>query len=131
MLLATLLCWGAFLIVIFSVNPFETTPLGFALFYFSAFFSLLGTFSILGFICRRAWGKNQFIVEQILISFRQAFLFAILFLVSLYLKSSQLMTWWNLIILVLLALVVETYFSSRKSHSQQLTTNNHQSTINS
>ncbi len=110
MTLATLLSWASFLVVIFKVNPFNTSGLGFALFYFSLFFTLTGILSLVGFLIRRALVKNQFASEQALTSFRQAVLFGLLVMVSLYLQSKHLMAWWNLSILIVLLAVVEAAF---------------------
>lgn len=120
MVLATLLSWAAFLIVIFSIDPFATTSLGFALFYLSLFFVLTGSLSIFGFIIRYIFNKSQFINQQVIISFRQAILIAVLILVGLYLQSQNLVTWWNLVILIVLLVVVEFYLSRRIIISQSL-----------
>ena len=118
MTLATLLCWGAFLIVIYSVDPFETVTLGFVLFYLSIFFALVGILSLIGFLVRYIFNKNQFITQQVIVSFRQAILLAILVTASLYLQSNGLIAWWNLLILVVLLVVIEIGFmyGSKASH---------------
>lgn len=110
MFLATMLCWGAFLIVIFSVDPFKTTSLGFVLFYLSLFLSTAGSLSILGFIMRYIFNKNQFINHQVITSFRQGVLLGLLIAVALYLQSNGLIAWWNLLLLVILLVCVEIYF---------------------
>lgn len=113
MTLATLLCWSSFFIVISSVNPFSTSLSGFILFYLSLLFSIIGTLSLLGFLVRNLFNKNQFITEQVIVSFRQSVWFSILIIVGLYLQSQKLATWWNLLILLVLLLVLEFYFVYR------------------
>ena len=110
MSLATLLSWIAFLVVIFSVNPFETVILGFVLFYTSLFFAITGTLSLIGFLIRYFINKNQFITQQVVISFRQAILFSILIITGLYLQSYNLVAWWNLLILIIILMFVEITF---------------------
>lgn len=110
MILATLLCWASFFIVINSVNPLNTSVLGFVFFYSSLFLSLIGTLSVLGFLLRHWFNKNQFISEQVVISFRQSIWLSIIIVVGLYLQSQRLATWWNLLILLVLMIVLEFYF---------------------
>jgi len=117
MLVATLFCWTSFLIIVYSVDPFSAPPLGFALFYLSLFFSLVGTLSILGFLFRYLFNKNQFVSQQVVTSFRQSILFSILVVIALYLQSKGLVTWWNLLILVALLAVVEVFLQKRHPDS--------------
>jgi len=110
MITATLLCWVAFCVVLYSINPFETILLGFLLFYISLFLAAVGTLSLLGFTFRYIFNKNAFITSQVVVSFRQAVLFATLIVISLYLQSQNLITWWNLLILIILLIVIESSF---------------------
>lgn len=116
MIIATIFCWAAFLIVINAVNPLATVALGYALFYVSLFCALVGTLSVIGFLVRFIFNKNQFIIQQVKTSFRQGVWFAILVVGGLYLQSQGLVAWWNLLIFVVLLVVVEIFFvSSQKS----------------
>jgi len=117
MILATLLCWAAFLIVLYNVDPFSTVGLGLVLFYLSLLFTLIGTLSLVAFIIRYIFNKNQFITQQVIASFRQAILFSVLVVVALYLQSKELIAWWNLLILIVLLVVVEIGFSSKRMSS--------------
>ncbi len=115
MIVATLVCCVAFFIVIYSVNPFNTVFLGFVLFYTSLFFSITGLASIVGFVSRYFLNKNQFITQQVIISFRQAVWFGILIIVSLFLQSQELVAWWNLLILLIILIVLEMMFLKIKA----------------
>ena len=119
MTLATLLCWASFIIVVNSVNPFNTSVLGFIFFYSSLFLSLIGTLSLLGFLLRHLLNKNQFISEQVVISFRQSIWLSIIIIVGLYLQSQKLAAWWNLLILLFLMLVLEFYFIYQSDVEEQ------------
>jgi len=110
MTLATLLCWASFIIVVNTINPFNTAILGFVFFYSSLFLSLIGTLSILGFLLRNLLNKNQFISVQIMTSFRQSIWLALMIVIGLYLQSQKLVAWWNLLILILLMILLEFYF---------------------
>ncbi len=115
MSLATLLCWASFIIVINTVNPFNTEFLGFVFFYSSLFLALIGTLSLLGFFLRHLFNKNQFVSTQVIISFRQSIWLAVVIVVGLYLQGQKLAAWWNLFILLILVVVVELYFLYRTS----------------
>ena len=110
MILATLFCWAAFFIVVYSVNPLQTVFLGFVLFYVSLFFAVTGLASIIGFLVRYFFNKNQFIIQQVKIAFRQAVWFGVLIIVGLFLQSQGLIAWWNLLILLIILTSLEMMF---------------------
>ena len=112
MIIATLFSWAAFCIVLYSVDPFSTVTLGFILFYLSLFFALVGTLSLLGFLIRYIFNKEEFITQQVIVSFRQAIWFGILIVVGLYLQSQNLVAWWNLLILLAILVFIEYCFIS-------------------
>lgn len=110
MLLATVLCWLALASVMFYINPSEAGIIGFILFYVSLFLSLVGTFSIIGFLLR-VWLTTMPIFRQVIISFRQGVLFSILVSVSLAMQSQQVLNWWIGLLLVALLGIIEMFFS--------------------
>ena len=113
MSLATLVCWGLFIFIIFTINPLETTLLGFVLFYFSLALSLAGTFSILGFLFRFKILKKDLVFRQVTEAFRQSFLMSLLLIIILILLSKNLFTWINLLILVVGLSLLEYFWVSR------------------
>ena len=117
MLIVTVVCGGAFLTVLFFINPETTGPTGFFLFYLSLFFGLTGLLSLLGFYSRYLFTRKFQEFEQAQISFRQAIFFGIIIASSLLLQSQQLLTWVNAVILVFLLTIIEFLIVSlRKSH---------------
>ncbi len=116
MILATLFCWASFFIVVYSINPLQTVFLGFVLFYTSLFFSITGLASIIGFLARYFFNKNQFIGQQVKISFRQAIWFGVLIVVSLFLQSQGLIAWWNLLILLIILASLEMMFLKQNNN---------------
>ncbi|MBU4360816.1 hypothetical protein KKC16_01435 [Patescibacteria group bacterium] len=117
MILATLFCWTAFLIVVYSVNPLQTVFLGFVLFYVSLFFSVTGLAAIIGFLVRYFFNKNQFIGQQVKIAFRQGIWFGVLIIVSLFLQSQGLIAWWNLLILLIILASLEMMFLKNNNYA--------------
>lgn len=101
MILTTIVSWILWFMVLTIVDPLVTTWVGFFLFYFSLFLSLLGTAAILGFFLRFVIIKQVLAFRLVKDAFRQSFLFAVLLVVSLVLLSLDLFTWLNLLILVM------------------------------
>jgi hypothetical protein len=116
MFLATLLCWLALASVMFYINPSEAGIIGFVLFYVSLFLSLVGTFSLVGFILR-VWLTTVPIFKQVIISFRQGVLFAVFVSLSLAMQSQGYLTWWLVIILLVLLAFVEYIFNLSKQRA--------------
>jgi len=114
MIMATIVCWVAFLFIILSVNPFSTNWLGFLLFYISLFLSLVGTSAIIGFFIRFIALKKELAFRSVTEAFRQSFLFSFLIVASLFLLSKNLFSWFNLIFLVIGLSVLEFFLISYK-----------------
>ncbi len=116
MSLGTALCWAALFFIILSINP---TGAGFgviAFFYFSLFLAILGTFSVVGFLVRRALVRNdEIIFRHVKKTFRQSIIVAIFIIAALLLSHARLLAWWNAIILLGLFAVIEgVVFTNRK-----------------
>jgi len=112
MTMATLLCWGALALVVFFVDPEQSGTVGILIFYLAAFFAIIGTASIFGFLVRYFFKPRDFAFVQVKNSFRQAIWFAILVVIVLFLQSKGLIAWWNLILLVLALAVLEMFWMS-------------------
>ena len=114
MIITTIVSWSAWGVVVFSINPYEADFFGLIFFYISLFFSLLGTFSIVGSIVRKKLVKKDILFRQVVISFRQAIFFSLLIVVSLFLQSGRILTWWNILVLVLALSVIELFSISKR-----------------
>lgn len=118
MLIATLLSWASWLLILFMVAPSEAGLLGFIFFYISLFLGLLGTVALVGLLIRHMKTRNKFIVEKVIISFRQATWLALLIVVSLLLQSYRLLTWWNIALILLIASFLEFFFMSARANRE-------------
>jgi hypothetical protein len=118
MLLASLLSWGAWLLVLFFIDPLEAGLIGLTIFYLSLFFAAAGTLSIIGFYVRRFLLQRQIVFRSVVNAFRQGILFAILIVGALYLQSLELLTWWNLVLFVLALTVLEVFFISHQTRRE-------------
>lgn len=114
MTVATLLCWGALALVVFFVDPNESGLIGIGIFYAAEFFAVVGTASLIGFLCRYYFQPKEFSHIQVRNSFRQAVWLGFLITGALILQSLNLVTWWILLILVLILTVMEMFVLSLK-----------------
>lgn len=112
MIIMTILCWFAFVYVLFSINPDITNWIGFSLFYVSLFLALVGSAAIIGFVVRFITLKQELAFYLVREAFRQSFLFALLIVVSMFLLSRDLFTWMNLFFLIASLSVLEYFLLS-------------------
>jgi hypothetical protein len=118
MILATIICWGAWALILFFVNPKTAGVLGIAIFYVALFLGLAGVFSIVGFIIRYLTIKQEFAYRHVKTAFRQGLMFAFLLVVCLFLQSQGLLVWWNGLLLIILLGGVEYVFISMKAEEE-------------
>lgn len=119
MLVATLLSWAAWLLVLIKVNPNEVQDLGFVLFYASLLLALLGTFSLLGLVFRHLRVRKKFLVEKVVTSFRQGLWFAVVVVAALILQSKGILTWVNVVLVVGIVTIMEFFFLSALPHVER------------
>ena len=77
MVLATSISWFLWTMIVNLVDPEVTNWIGFVLFYFSLFLSLLGTSALVGFFIRILM-KQELVFRLVKDAFRQSFLFSFL-----------------------------------------------------
>ncbi len=100
MFIATFVSWSLWLMIVSIVDPGLTNWIGFSLFYFSLFLSLLGTSALIGFFVRIIALKQDLVFKIVKDAFRQSFLFSFLIVASLFLLSKDLFSWLNVIFLI-------------------------------
>ncbi|KPJ85391.1 hypothetical protein AMJ57_03205 [Parcubacteria bacterium SG8_24] len=115
MSLGTLLAWFAVGLIVTMVDPSDTEPVVFAVFYTSLFLALTGMFSILGFVTRVMLLRKRFFVSrQVAVSFRQAVLLAGLIITALLLRGHGMLTWWTTLLMVAALTSLEFFFISAR-----------------
>lgn len=105
--------WLAWVVVIFKLNPEESTGLGLGLFYISLFFALACTFTIIGFYFRLWLNKNEVYYDHINIAFRQGVLLTLIALGCLTFQLLGILTWWSGLLLIAAVTAVEFYVMAR------------------
>ena len=111
MSVATALSAGAWLFVMWSVNPFEATASGFVMFYLTLLMSLVGIFTIAGvgyrvLILRR----TDVVSREVRISFRHAVFLSLIAVIALALSAAGWLHWWAVLALIATVSVVEYVF---------------------
>lgn len=96
MVLASILCWTAWVVVIMNVDPFEANAISFLFFYVSLFFALLGTVSLIIFALYHFFSKEeQPLFRYVQRSFRDAFFLSVLTLGLLMLQAWSMLNMWS------------------------------------
>lgn len=114
MAIGTLISWGGWFYVVFTVNPFDTGLVGVTLFYISLTCALGGTFAIIGYFVRTLLFPKELVFQRVFISFRQGFTFALLADGFLILQSMRLLTWYNIAFLIAGLTLAEFFMISRR-----------------
>jgi len=113
MAMTTLVCWGAFVVVIFRIDPETGGSIALALFFISLFFALWGTLSLGGFLIRYIAERQAVPFRHVGVSLRQALWFAVLVALTLFLVSQELLVWWMSVLLIVGFTMLEAFFLSR------------------
>ncbi len=108
------ICWIGFVFVINQINPMDAGALGYVLFYGMLFLATVATLSVFGFLLRSRLLQGELTFKQVAITFRQAFWFGLLVVISLWMQSRNVLTWWNMLLLIIILSVFEFFFLSLK-----------------
>ncbi len=101
MVIGTLAALSCFAVSILVIDPFSTNWLGMTLFYASLMVSVTGLAAIIGFIFRFVVLRKKLAASAVIISFRQAFVIALLIALILFLLAEQLFSWLNVVLLII------------------------------
>jgi Ca2+/Na+ antiporter len=111
MSIATLIAWGGWVFVVFTINPEEAGALSLILFYVTLFMAMLGTLAVIGIVYRiRLLKRDQLMIREVRITFRHAIMLSLALICSLFLSAQGLLTWWNFLALFVGVGVVEYLF---------------------
>lgn len=111
MILATILAWLGWSLVIVNFSPEQAEVTVFLLFYVLLFLAGLGTFSLLGLWSRKVFSRQKLILRAVALkAFRQGVILSAVVVTSLWLQALRVLTWWNILLLIVLAVVVELVF---------------------
>jgi hypothetical protein len=116
----TIMCWVAWLFILFNISPEQAGWVGFIFFYASLFLGTVGIFSVTGlFLKKQSTNKDEIIFRQVKRTFKQGILFGIFIILSLILLQFNLLFWWNAILLALLYIVLEGAIVSGRKYNNR------------
>lgn len=108
---ASLIAW---IIVIWKLDPFQSTGLALGLFFISLFVFLVSLFTLLGFFVRQYINKGEIFFVHFNVSLRQGILLAALSAVALFFLIIGVLRIWNAIILFIIVILLELYFEGKE-----------------
>lgn len=109
----TVFSWAALLLVIFKLDPYESTELSLTLFFISVALALTGTFTIVLFFLKKWRSIGDIFIKHILISLRQGVLLSGTTTLCLALLMLGLLRIWNGFLIVALMMLMEFYMSGK------------------
>lgn len=112
---STVLCWAAWVLTLFNLDPSNAGTWGFLSFFTSLLFALIGTLTIIGFYLRIWFSQNEYYYENITISFRQAILASISIMGLLVLQALKILNIFDGVLFVLSIILLESYFLARRT----------------
>jgi hypothetical protein len=110
-LFTDILAWTAWGILLTTTTPVAGVPI-IILFYASLLLALLGLFAVIGFASRIYFKKrDELIVMYVRRTFRQGFLLASLFVITLILLHQEVLRWWVLLVVLAIIGIIEHYYA--------------------
>jgi hypothetical protein len=114
MRIVSLLALSFLIFIAIKIDPKEGL-LGKVLFHVTLFVFLLGIFNLFLLRLRRRFMHGEMVYENIILSFRQGFLLAMLATLLLIFQGLRILVWWDGALIVAGIFLIELYFLSRKN----------------
>lgn len=111
--IATIISWGALLLVINKLDPYQSTQISLIFFFISNFLALTGTFSIILFFLKKWRANNHVYVKHVIISLRQGMLLSISTNICLSLLMLGVLRVWNGLLIVIIITLIEFFLSGK------------------
>lgn len=112
LILITVIAWTLWIMVVKYIDPTTGLKVALLLFYLSLFFSLAGSFALMGYFLRMLTTSKEIAKHRLNISGRQGILFSVLIIISLILKAGNHLNWLTIIITILILSLIEFLFLS-------------------
>lgn len=118
--IGTLIGFATWLVVLVTVNPFQSGFVGFLFFYLSLAITLVGLMSLVGFGVRMLrYQHDEIVLREATAAFRQSCFFSIVVVTSVFLASQKLLTWWGMTLLIAALAIIELLIASMKWSRRQ------------
>ncbi|MFA6529246.1 MAG: hypothetical protein WCT46_06985 [Candidatus Gracilibacteria bacterium] len=113
LMMAGIVSWIGFSVVLTKLDPYESTGLALSLFFLSLLIALTCTFSVIGFYLRKWLTSNEVSISYVNTSIRQGLLLSLCTLISLAFLLLGVLTWWNGLLVVTVIVLLEFYVTSK------------------
>lgn len=113
MVFITLISLGSFVVILFNIDPHTADFFSLALFYFSLFIFGMGFFTLFGIWLRKLLSKKELGFAQVVKSFRQGTLLAVILIGAFILQSFRILNWGTGLLIVILVMGLEIYLNIR------------------
>ncbi len=113
--LVAIMSWTAWLVVLFKLSPNNHTELALLFFFLSLFFALFASFTIILFLIRYFFIKDDLSNRILNVSVRQGLLLSFLSIFILIFQLLRVLNWWTGILTIVLIAFLEYYFSYNES----------------
>lgn len=114
MSVSTVLCFGAWGVVVLNTDPNSVGLFGFLMFYLTLFLALASFFSLAGFYFRRKVFEHITEFKQIEAAFRQGVFLAIIAVGILLLQGERMLNLYSAFIFVFLVFVLEMRLAGKR-----------------
>lgn len=111
LVVATVLSWSSWLLVVNNFSPFLTGYLALFFFYISFLVALVSGFSLFLFSVNYFFLSHIHPTVHLRTSIRRSFLISFIILFSLIFQRLRILNWWDLGLLFVIVLLVEYYFT--------------------
>lgn len=113
-MVATVLGWVSWLVVINKLSPFLSGNLALAFFYSSLLVALTGTFALVNYYLRIVFVGGENFPKHFNAAVRQGVLLASMVCLGLAFQRLRVLTWWDAALMLMIVLLIERYFVRRE-----------------
>lgn len=117
-LACTIIGWGIWIVILFTVDPLFAGGMEYVLFYLSFFLGVSGTYTLLSLLVRRRTHPEDLLLRQVAVSARQAVLLGLFLSFVSFLSAHNLLTWWSILGLLVLLVIIEIFFETRRKRPE-------------
>lgn len=115
MIIASIMCWTAWIFVLLNVDPFHANALSFVFFYIGLLLALAGSLSILFFLLYRIFSRKDLpLFRYVRRSFGESTLISSFLVFLLFLKGQEYLNLWNGVILAAIFILAISFKFSLK-----------------
>lgn len=109
MLVAAVVAAAAFVIIIWKIDPYNSSKLVFGLFFFSFFIMVIGIIISLLYFYQQKRGMID-IIEGYNSILQQGLVISTTLTIGLALQTIHVLSWWNSLLILIIAVILSMYF---------------------